>query len=578
MDQIALIVNRLNMPPFNKGFGSMSELDGMSSLEMLDILCEVVGAITDEKNILQDATEQRIERIMVFLTSICKFQMPDEEQFRNAMMQGDKETLTIVLHDCLRGFERYKKRAYLAKFLMPLDIPPEFRNEELVLDLEARLKDMQGEFKEVHREVERVRQENGGQSRPSDLKAEIQQLEGERSQLQAKIQRLKKEKESLGDDSYFQDMLRATSNLRKEQEEEVRLIERMRESRMSLQQAEVRYNDASKRLGEIRQTGGASMSAEQILNKLERDVAELQHRRDAIESTLSERESHLEKVMGWENSDRVLTADDVREKRIQVDELERDVSSMNDRLDGALERNNKLVVFRQASTMAQKKLREKEDDIEQLSDERRRLMRQLDEKEAAARARGDSPSKAKVDMQRYGAVFREKIDKFRKMREELGSLRAELVVLQRTEQILRSRNKNLDVVLSDLERRKGVEGYRDTQKALVEMSEKTAEVDQMKGATLEQISSMVEKISREFRSKQAQLQPLMTNLKKVRQEYMEVEADFSERKSNFDKVAVGLEIEKSALERECDTYQVSMMLIILVIMLFILFTLKWGGI
>ena len=45
------------------------------------------------------------------------------------------------------------------------------------------------------------------------------------------------------------------------------------------------------------------------------------------------------------------------------------------------------------------------------------------------------------------------------------------------------------------------------------MTEKTAEVDQAKGATLEQISSMVEQIGREFKSKQAQLQPLMAELK-----------------------------------------------------------------
>ena len=67
------------------------------------------------------------------------------------------------------------------------------------------------------------------------------------------------------------------------------------------------------------------------------------------------------------------------------------------------------------------------------------------------------------------------------------------------------------------------------------MTEKTAEIDQLKGNTLEQISHMVfvdcnilvcfiaylnfssyfqvEQIGREFKSKQAQLQPLMAELK-----------------------------------------------------------------
>jgi hypothetical protein len=45
------------------------------------------------------------------------------------------------------------------------------------------------------------------------------------------------------------------------------------------------------------------------------------------------------------------------------------------------------------------------------------------------------------------------------------------------------------------------------------MAERSAEVDQMKGATLEQISSMVEEIGKEFKSKQSQLNPLMAEVK-----------------------------------------------------------------
>jgi hypothetical protein len=47
------------------------------------------------------------------------------------------------------------------------------------------------------------------------------------------------------------------------------------------------------------------------------------------------------------------------------------------------------------------------------------------------------------------------------------------------------------------------------------MTEKTAEIDQLKGATLEEISSMVESINREFKTKQQQLQPLIAELKVI---------------------------------------------------------------
>ena len=37
---------------------------------------------------------------------------------------------------------------------------------------------------------------------------------------------------------------------------------------------------------------------------------------------------------------------------------------------------------------------------------------------------------------------------------------------------------------------------------------------------------------------------------------MDVESEYLERKNGYDKVAVGLEMDKQALEKECDTFQV----------------------
>jgi len=46
------------------------------------------------------------------------------------------------------------------------------------------------------------------------------------------------------------------------------------------------------------------------------------------------------------------------------------------------------------------------------------------------------------------------------------------------------------------------------------------------------------------------------SLQRVRQEYLEVESAHAERRGTYDKIAVGLELEKKALEKECDSLQV----------------------
>lgn len=530
----------------------MSEFDSKSANEMLDLICEVVISIDGDLEILKNENaENKISRITGFLVVMKYITDEQIDIFQNLFLDGDKETMQGVMHWCLSRHEHLKKRAYLAKYLMPVEIPPEFMSEDLVSELSQRLKDMQNEFKIVHKNADKMKSSG---MKPQEYKNEISQLEQERSQLSQKIQRLQKESAE-GDEQYFKDMLKVTSNLRKEQEEEAKINDRLREVRTALHTADSQLNEATKRLGETRKQGVQSQSAEQLLAKLQNEVKDLNDRKRNLDDQVNERLRYLDKLQGFEN-DRTTTEEDVRDKRMQLRDIEEDIRAVQDNLDVALERNDNLAICRQASNMAYSKLREKETEYEKLQEEKRKLLKQTEEKEAEmdAKARA-SGGRVKKDIKKYGAQVREKIESYKKMRDEISSLRNELVILQRTEQILKSRDKNLDDFLTELERKKGVEGVRETQRQLAEMSEKTAEVDQLKGATLEEISAMVEQIGREFKNKQIQLQPMMTELKSLRQEYMEVETKHAECKSTYDKVAIGLEMDKQALERECDAFQ-----------------------
>ena len=169
-ERIGFIVDRLNAPPFSKGFGTMSEFDSKSSLDILDMLCEVVAAIDpDMENLVRDTTEVRVRRIIQFLV-IMKFNIQEDqmEDFQSLLMQGDKEVLHQIMHWTLQRFEHLQKRAYLSKYLMPVEVPPEFANEDLIMDMSQRLKEMQAEFKEVHKAVDQIRASG---PRPAELKA-----------------------------------------------------------------------------------------------------------------------------------------------------------------------------------------------------------------------------------------------------------------------------------------------------------------------------------------------------------------------------------------------------------------------
>ena len=58
------------------------------------------------------------------------------------------------------------------------------------------------------------------------------------------------------------------------------------------------------------------------------------------------------------------------------------------------------------------------------------------------------------------------------------------------------------------------------------------------------------------------LLPFPHTLQRIRQEYMDIESEYLDKKGSYDKVAVGLEMDKQALEKECDTFQVIILLFI----------------
>jgi hypothetical protein len=72
----------------------------------------------------------------------------------------------------------------------------------------------------------------------------------------------------------FAPLLDATSRLRKEQEEESKLQERMYEQRMALQAAERRYADVNRRLAETRAATKEDLTAEAVLDAARREAAE----------------------------------------------------------------------------------------------------------------------------------------------------------------------------------------------------------------------------------------------------------------------------------------------------------------
>jgi intraflagellar transport protein 81 len=145
MDRIAFIVDRLNMPPFVKNYATMTEIDSKSAMELLDLSCEIIVAVDKDYDTMlsqEPNAEGRLSRIISFLT-IMKFTTPQNvrmDELQTYLQNGDKEAWILVLHWLLQKYEHLQKRAYLAKYLMPVDVPGEFMSDSLIVELLKHLK------------------------------------------------------------------------------------------------------------------------------------------------------------------------------------------------------------------------------------------------------------------------------------------------------------------------------------------------------------------------------------------------------------------------------------------------------
>ena len=93
-------------------------------------------------------------------------------------------------------------------------------------------------------------------------------------------------------------------------------------------------------------------------------------------------------------------------------------------------------------------------------------------------------------MSRYVSKLRAMSNTFKKKRQELNELKAEVGVLVRTEELLYQQARESGVALEDAERGKGVHGFRKTQDNLEEVSDVKSKLDEQKGNTLENMSQV----------------------------------------------------------------------------------------
>ncbi|KAH7963327.1 hypothetical protein HPB52_020626 [Rhipicephalus sanguineus] len=215
-EQLKFIVQELNKEPFNKKLNLIS-FDAFRPDQLLQTLNDVFAELEPKMkaDVRSEDPEQLAMRSLAFLR-ILKYKPPPDiagrGSFRQGLVSGAKEAVLPLLEWALRGLPELRKRAYLGRFLVRVELPPELDGDVDLQALYAQYEAAMEQFKEAHKMGEALKASG---LNTQELRKDISQMEQEREQLTKKIAKLRRKVETQRNKDA---LLQLAKNLREEQD------------------------------------------------------------------------------------------------------------------------------------------------------------------------------------------------------------------------------------------------------------------------------------------------------------------------------------------------------------------------
>ena len=524
--RLPIIVDRLNKAPFNKEL-SLVAFHEYSPTELLQVLNDVVAHLDSTHaafNVRGESRDATATRMSEFLSNVnFPFPKSDAEAFKNELKTASANAVYHALAWLLEDLERLQTKAFLARYLAPVRIPSEFASDPMIDGQMGPHGQLRREFIAVHKKLEALKKDH---LPPATLNREITTMTSERQQLR---DRIALEEKRTRDQKGFDEMLRVTSMLRTEQEEEQRNMERKDEQGHRLRRAEMDYVTTMRKLNELQSRNDDHLDPEQLLSRLEEEVAEMRMMcREKLPLQLESRKERMHALRQVLMAP-LKTEDDVMIENERVMELQRSVDRLSEQVQRAQrgQTDQRLALFRQQAALVAKKLQDNEEKLEEAKANCRELQNKVSDKAALLAELTGPKVMQREEFQAFALKLRKKKGQFVTCKQELSKLQARAVVAARTEQIIKGRDRNAAEVVQQVDalQEAGGGGYNTTQHEIEKAAQDTRDSDEMKGKTLEQISQLSIDINAQLKARHSQLQPKVARLREVRKEYKAHESE-----------------------------------------------------
>ncbi|XP_075213997.1 intraflagellar transport protein 81 homolog [Lycorma delicatula] len=528
-DDIKFIVTELNKSPFNKNYNLIS-FDSLSSEDLLQVVTDVLAEVdaANKVDVRTEEPEQTAIRLLTMLR-VLKYKPGSDinaAMFRQGLVQADKQIIHPILNWVLCNLQDLKKRAYLAQYLVKIDVPIEILGDADIANLYEQYERLIDEFKSAHKESESMKQSG---NTTAELRADIDSIDKERDIVLKKIERMLRKIENI---SNKEAMIEASHELRVERERKKEIANQKQNESIAAHQTQQRLTLLSQQLRELRQASLGATS-EGLIQRLEEEANMTSYiAKQKLPREIEQRKREVDVLQS--------VVSDVTLNRNNVDALHAKIQAVSSEVNQLVEQHlqtsnpvdDKLAPFRQQAAIIARKKDSIAEEFAELKGKLNKLQEEIQEKQEAVREAGGGGGILRgEDFKRYVSKLRARSTVYKKHRAELAQLKAEGGVLARTLDILKAKQNELS------ESGDNLQGLQN-------------QPQDVKGHSREELATLVSQLLAQISSRKAQLAPLINDLRPLREKVQEMTATYDEQKRIYDRTAAALDSGSAKLEQE----------------------------
>ncbi|EAA03674.3 AGAP002293-PA [Anopheles gambiae str. PEST] len=517
--------------------------DSLSPESLLQVLVDVFHAFgaLDKLDVREADPEETNALVMEALRKVQyrpAEDIDDPGAFRRGMVRGEKRLIHPILWWMFEHRERVKKAAYLARFLIPLDLPPEALAMPELGSLWAQYQETMNGFKEAHRAYEQSVHE-GTQTR--ELRNDISAIETEIENVKKRIERTQSRLDKVPQQEL---LLEAANALRIEKERQKELLQQIDEQRQDLSRASLVHDRLQKELHNAKQSVQGA-TPRNLMDGLVEETQVLEFMvQQKLPQELQQRQSEvqtLQEVIDEPN----ITRADLQELQQRIDELTRDIQRMVEgRMADHSTQSDTLGPFRQQAAMVARNKEAAAEQLDQTTKELREVERQLQDRQRQLQDTVGEVILRGEELKQFVSTLRAKSNVYKQQRAELAAVKAEVSDLTQTLENLKSQDPSLSGALSQL-----AADEDGTVPGGKEDSASRAESPTGGGARgMTELARLVDGLQRAVGAARERVTPLSQQLRPLRERVIELKDEMDSKKQTYDALIATLNAESATMQ------------------------------